>query len=400
MAHDDQFRFEYEPGVLRFGTDCVDALSDELAQQGFDRALVVCGSTVGSTPEVIDPVTRGLGERLAGIFAETTASKRLSTAVDGLEAMRACDADVLVGLGGGSSLDVATVIAVLAADDRDPAAVGRELVETDSISVPDGSLPPVVAVPTTLAGAEQSQVAGVTASPESGLVDEPASGGVADRRLMPRAVAYDPTLFATTPKPILAASGMNGFDKGLETLYARNATPITDATAMRGLRLLRDGLEALGEQPVDETLLKPVVEGIALVQYGVSRPGETTLSIIHAFGHGLTRTYDVQQGAAHAIVAPRVLRYLFDRVDARRELLAEALAPEHDGDPAEAVIKAVENVRDALSLPSRLRNVDGPELEAFPAVAEAIIEDSFMGNAPPGLEATTEELEAVLRECY
>jgi alcohol dehydrogenase class IV len=44
-----------------------------------------------------------------------------------------------------------------------------------------------------------------------------------------------------------------------------------------------------------------------LVQYGVLRPGGTTLSIIHAFGHWLTRSYDVQQGAAHAIVAPQVL---------------------------------------------------------------------------------------------
>ncbi|USZ70593.1 iron-containing alcohol dehydrogenase family protein [Natronosalvus halobius] len=400
MARDDQFRFEYEPGVLRFGTGCVDALSDELAQQGFDRALVVCGSTVGSTPEVIDPVKRGLGERLAGVFAETTASKRLSTAVDGLEAMRACDADVLVGLGGGSSLDVASVIAVLDASDREPAEVGQELAETGSISVPDGSLPPIVAVPTTLAGAEQSQVAGVTASPTNGLVDEPASGGVSDRRLMPRAVAYDPALFATTPKPILAASAMNGFDKGLETLYARNATPITDATAMRGLRLLRDGLEALGERSVDENLLQPIAEGIVLVQYGVSRPGETTLSIIHAFGHGLTRTYDVQQGTAHAIVAPRVLRYLFDTVDARRDLLAEALAPDHDGDPADAVVEAVEDVRKALDLPSRLRDVDGPEPEAFPAVAETILEDSFVGNAPPGLEPTAEEIEAVLQDAY
>lgn len=53
------------------------------------------GSPVGSIPEVIDPVTDGLGERLAGIYAETTAAKRLETAVGGLESMRNHDADVL-----------------------------------------------------------------------------------------------------------------------------------------------------------------------------------------------------------------------------------------------------------------------------------------------------------------
>lgn len=400
MVRDDQFRFEYEPAVLRFGTGCVETLANELAEHGLERALVVCGSTVGSTPEVIDPVTNGLGERLAGIYAETTVDKRLETAVSGLESMRKHDADVLVSLGGGSSLDIAKVISVLAADDRDPAEVGRELAETRSISVPSGSLPPIVAVPTTLAGADQSIVAGVTASPSSGLVDKPVSGGVSDPRLMPRAIVYDPSLFATTPKSILAASAMNGFDKGIETLYARNATPVTDATALRGLRLLQEGLYQLGERNIDKAALEPIVEGILLAQYGVSRPEETTLSIIHAFGHGLTRTYDVQQGAAHAIIAPRVLQYLFDNVEARRELLAEALGVGDASDPATAVVEAVERVRDALDLPSRLRDVDGPESEEFPEVAQAILNDPFMTNAPPGLDPTREELVDVLQKSY
>ncbi|MFC4543512.1 iron-containing alcohol dehydrogenase family protein, partial [Halosolutus amylolyticus] len=302
MDRTGEFRFEYDPGVLRFGS--VADLGDELERQGFERALVVCGSTVGTTPEVIDPVTEGLGDRLAGVFAETTPAKRLATAFDGLEAMRKHDADVLVALGGGSSLDVAKVMGVLAGADRDPAAIGREFEEHGTISVPAGSMPPIVAVPTTLAGADLSTVAGVTASPESGLVDAPTSGGVGDPRLMPSAIVYDPALVATTPKSILAASAMNGFDKGIETLYARNATPVTDATAMRGLELLRDGLRRLGDEGPTADVLDPVLEGTMLVQYGIARPGETTLSIIHAFGHGLTRSYDVQQGAAHGVVAP------------------------------------------------------------------------------------------------
>lgn len=404
----DSVRFEYDPGVVRFRTGAAEELGDELAEHGLERALVVCGSTVGSTPEVIDPVTEGLGDRVAGVFDETTPEKRLSTAYDGLDAAREVDADALVALGGGSSLDVAKVISVLSADDRDPEAVGAELADAGSISVPEGSLLPVVAVPTTLAGADLSAVAGVTASPESDLVDERAvpagtdavGGGVSDPRLMPTATVYDPALFATTPERILAASAMNGFDKGIETLYASNATPVTDATAARGLSLLADGLRKFGEEGATAETLEPVVEGIWLVQYGISRPDGTTLSMIHAFGHGLTRTYDVQQGAAHAVVAPHVLRYLFERVDARRDLLAEALGEPDAADPAEAVIDAVAEVRDALDLPSRLRDVDGPEPEAFPQVAESIVADSFVANAPPGLDVRAEEIEAVLREAY
>lgn len=75
------------------------------------------------------------------------------------------------------------------------------------------------------------------------------------------AVVYDPW-FATPPKSILAASAMNGFNKGIETLYARNATPVTDATALRELRFLQEGLHQLSERDVDEAALDPVVEGI------------------------------------------------------------------------------------------------------------------------------------------
>jgi alcohol dehydrogenase len=400
MVAPGQFRFEYDPATLRLGSGSVSTLADELAGHGLDRALVVCGATVGSTPAVIDPVTEGLGEKLAGVFPETTAEKRLATAVAGVEAVRKSDADVLVGLGGGSSLDLARVIGVLAADDRDPVAVGRELADTGSVSVQSASTIPVVAVPTTLAGAGQSSVAGVTAVPAAGLVEEPVSGGLADPRLMPRAVVYDPALIATTPRSILTRSAMNGFDKAVETLYAHNASSVTDGTALRGLELLRDGLPELGSGEIDETVLEPVVEGILLAQYGVSRAGETTLSLIHAFGHGLTRTHEVQQGAAHAVVAPHVLRYLFDSVDARRELLAEALGAEGASDPGTAVVEAVDRVGDALGLPARLRDVDGPEPSEFPEVARTILDDPFLANAPTELDPSRDEIVDVLRASY
>jgi alcohol dehydrogenase len=217
---------------------------------------------------------------------------------------------------------------------------------------------------------------------------------------MPAAVVYDPALVATTPNRILAGSAMNGFDKGIETLYAANATPVTDATAARGLELMRDGLLRLGEEGASTDVMKPVLKGLVLVQYGVSRPGEVTLSLVHAFGHGLTRTYEVQQGDAHAVVAPHALRYLFEEVDGRRDLLADALGVTDTADPADAVVEQVAAVRDALDLPARLRAVDGSEREEFAEVAAHVIADSFMANAPPGLDPTVEEIEGVLKAAW
>jgi len=393
-------RFEYVPSVIRTKRGSVDLLDEELAAQDCDSALVVCGETVGATPAVIEPVREGLGERLAGVFAETTPAKRLSTAFEAAEVFDAADADAIVGLGGGSSLDTAKVASALAAANRSRDDVGDEFAERGIVTVPDGDLPPVVAVPTTLAGADLSQLAGITATPESGLVDDPVGGGVGDPKLMPAAVMYDPDLFETTPYGVLAGSAMNGFDKGIETLYSRNASPVTDATAARGLSLLRSNLPTLGEDEGYENAMDRVVEGTLLVQYGISRPGGTTLSLIHAFGHGLTAHSDVQQGRAHAVVAPHALRYLFDEVDGRRALLAEAFDVLTEGrsgaEIADGVVDAVAEVRDALDLPSRLRSVDDIDREDLPAIAETTADDGLLANAPKGLDPTRDELEAVL----
>ncbi len=393
------YRFEYTPGTVRYGAGAAGDLDDELASLGAERALVVSGQTVGTTPEVIGPVREGLGDRLAGVRAETTPDKRVSTALDVVEAMEAEGADALVGLGGGSSIDVSKAAAAVASkDDTDRAAVGAELEETGTIAV-EGETPPVVAVPTTLAGADLSQVAGVNADPATCPVESRVDGGLSDAALMSAAVVGDPELVATTPESVLTASAMNGFDKGVETLYTSAATPFTDATAVRGLSVLTDALPALGDSVTVETAA-PSLEGLLLVQYGISRPDGGTLGLIHAFGHGLTAYSDIQQGAAHAVIAPHALRYLFGEVDGRRALLAEALGVDDADDPTEAVVAAVADVRDGLGLPARLRDTDGPEPDQFTDVARAVVNDRLVVNLPEGLELTVADMEGVLEAAY
>ena len=389
----NQFAFAYRPGDITCRPGSVTDLDATMARHGWDRALVVCGQTVGSTPAVMDPVREGLGDHLAGVFDETTPEKYLGTAIDGVERARETDADVLVAVGGGSSLDVAKVMATLTTHDADPRDVGERAVEDATLSLADGDPLPVVAVPTTLAGADLSTVAGVTFAlgPD---VERPPSGGVGGDRLMPAALCYDADLVRTTPTGILTASAMNGFDKGIEALYTKHSTPVTDGTAVRGLRLLRSGLPTLRDDPMDPDRLDEVLAGLVCVQYGVSEPGAYKLSIIHAFGHGFSRNYDVHQGVVHGIVAPHVLRYLFEGVDGRRDLLAEALGV--DGESAAGVVDAVAEVRDALGLPDSLRAIDGLERSDLDDVAQRIVDDSLMGTVPDGLNPTMVDVRGVL----
>lgn len=383
-------RFAYHPGTILHGPGCVGTLADELDELGLERAVLVTGRTTGGVAALIEPIRAGLGDHLVATYDRTTPAKTLGMAADAAALAKEHDCDVVVALGGGATIDTATQTSLLLAHEDDPHEVATAMVETGRVAVSADAAPvPLVAIPTTLPGADLSQSAGVGVSMRTDVHEKAAvpAGGVSDPRLMPAILVYDAELVATTPPGILARSAMNGYDKGIELLYSRFRTPITDATAMRGLSLLQSSLPVIRNDP-DPAALTPVMEGIALVQYGVSGPDVARASIIHAFGHALTDRYPIQQGVAHGLAAPHVLRYLFDHVDGRRELLAEALGVPDAADPADAVVTAVTSLRDALELPSSLDAVADVDTADVPALAEAVLEDDLMGAAPSSLTPT------------
>ncbi|MFC6765012.1 iron-containing alcohol dehydrogenase family protein [Natrinema soli] len=394
MTVSSSFEFEYRGSELIFGRGCTEKLETILADRNIKDALIVCGSNVGANEVVMAPLRRNLGDRLVEVFDETTPEKDVETVYDGIEAMEAVNPDALIAVGGGSSLDIARQMSVFAAAGRSLSDIRRAAREgTLKPPEPDIAPTPIVVVPTTFAGADLSSGGSVTVlEAEESPTGQPIRTGGSVR---PIAMIYDPDLFETTPMRALAGSAMNGFDKGLETIYSRHATPITDATAMRGLQLLRKSLPGLdGDNP---TAMEQAVIGIILVQF------ERRGSIIHAIGHGFARRYPVQQGIVHAIVAPHVLRYLFRNVDGRRRQLAQAFDVDEDvpdNEVSAAIVDEVVAVRDGLAVPTRLRDVDGIDERELETVAEFALEDALMSQAPAGLKPTVEDVESILREAW
>jgi alcohol dehydrogenase class IV len=395
------FDFEYVPVSLAYGRGCTADLGATIDDLGGERALVVCGSNVGANRDVMDPVESALGDRLVGVFDETTPQKYVGTVCNGVERIRADEADVLVAVGSGSSLNVTRAMAEVAALDRPRDEVVDKAAETGRIPVPDAEPIPNVAVPTTMAGADLSPGGRIL------LTDEPMapasfsqvqpSALLDDDRLMPETVFYDPAMFATTPTGVLTSSAMNGFDKGIETIYSRLSNPISDAHAVAGLRYLREGLPGIHD-PANDEAFDLAALGTLLVQY------ERFTNVIHTFGNGVSQHYDVQQGDVHGIAAPPALRYVFDRIDSRRRVLAEALGINPSGMDddavADAVVETVTEVRDDLGLPDRLRDVDGLEREHLPDVARVIAENPKHARNPPNLVPAPEDIEGVLEAAW
>ncbi|WP_418280333.1 iron-containing alcohol dehydrogenase family protein [Halorubrum sp. DTA98] len=396
------FDFEYVPTRVVYGRGCVDRLAAVLDEIGAQRALVVCGSNVAANDAVIDPIEAGLGEKLVGVFDETTPKKRFRTVLDGAERVREEDVDIVIGVGGGSSLNVARAICSVAPLTQSEEAIVETTVEAGAVPSPEppGEPLPNVAVPTTMPGADLSAGGSVSVkSPERSVTESGyVSANVGDSRLMAVANFYDPNLYATTPMGVLASSAMNGFDKGIETLYSREATPIAKAHATLGLEHYYAGITELVDAESSDEAYDHAVLGTILVQYG------RKTNVIHTFGNGVSLHHDVQQGVVHGIVAPHVLEYVFDTVQAQRYRIADALGIDatglNDDEVADEIITAVIRVRDALGLPTRLRDVGGIRQERFPEIATEIHNNYKHERNPPGLDPTREDVLSVLEAAW
>ncbi len=391
----ESFRFDYFGSEIVYGRECISELDSYLAEHGFNDALVICGTNVGANEQLMEPLRDGLGDRLAGVFDGTTPAKTAETVYDGIDVMREVDPDVLVGIGGGSSLDTARQMSAFAADGR-PLSYFKESARDGEAHPPEPDEPqtPVIVIPTTFAGADISNSGSIVfLTAEESPTGQPIRlRGPVD----PTAMVYDPDLFETTPLAPLSRSAMNGFNKAVETVYAKRATPITDATAVHALRHLHTGFKHLKED--NPLAMEQAVVGMILAQF------RRQVSIIHSFGHGFSARYPIQQGVVHAIVAPHVLRYVFENSSGRQELLAAGF----DIDPAtldadeltDAIIHEVVAVRDSFDLPTQLRTIGAADREDIAALAEFILDDYLMENAPTDLDPTQEEIESVLREAW
>lgn len=391
------FTHDFRPGAIHYGRGCIDRLDEVLADRGLESVLVVTGQTIGATEAVMAPVAKGLGDRSSDIFDETTPGKALETVFAGIDLATQADVDAIVGIGGGSSLDVATGIAALYESDYTLQTAYRDVIDDGVLELPDDrSFLPVISIPTTLAGADLSIAAGLVAHTNSGAHEVI----IADKSLMPIAFVYDPDLFDTTPMDVLAGSAINGFDKGVEAIYSRFANPVTDATAVRGLSYLRRSLPTLRTAD-DPAVMERAVLGTILVQYGVSVPDAYKINIVHAFGHALRNEFGMQQGIAHAVIVPHALRLIFEEGGGRPEVLAEGLVPGAEPDDLrQAIIESVIEIRDGLELPSRLRDVPGTSRDRLRITAERVAEDDFLDIGPPSFDPSIDEIESTLSDAW
>jgi alcohol dehydrogenase class IV len=360
------------PADIRFGAGRVSEVPEALSGLGASRVLIVTGRTTSRADTLRSALREaGMSSVVFGVAAEPSI-ERVRAAVT-LLAEAGCDA--VLGFGGGSALDVAKAVAVLATSGTDP---------IDHLEVIGAGRPieqpglPCVAVPTTAGtGSEVTRNSvlsggGVKASLRSPL-------------MLPRVALVDPDLLAGVPKTTIAASGMDALSQLIEPLLSRRANPFTDALARDGIRrsarslhrAYREGMEDPGVR--EDLALASLFGGMCLANSGLGAV------------HGLAAAAGARLSAPHGAVCAAVLAATMD-VDLRA---LRGRAPDHPAldrisevatlltgqpdAPPEDAIAWLRRLTAALSIPG-LASYGLDQNEIAPVVMAAQKASSMRGN--------------------
>jgi alcohol dehydrogenase len=320
--------------------------------------------------------------RLPGlpVFDEVEPNPRHTTVNRGGELARAAGADLVIGLGGGSALDAAKAVALLATN---PGGIedyeGREKYQAAPL--------PLVAVPTTCGtGSEVTWVAVIT---HTGRRFKMSVKGPA---MYPAVALVDPDLLVSLPAPLVASTGLDALTHAVEALTAKPATFISDMLALEAVRLIMRHLPAAHRDirqnaEAREGLMKgSLLAGMAF--------GNSDVGAVHCLAESIGSVYDTPHGVANAVFLPYVMEFNLPAAAGKYSVIAAAAGIPGEGEAAaRGLIDRIRQLSRELAIPS-FRELGIPEQD-YPLIARK----SFENNSNPSnaREAGVEDYLTILR---
>lgn len=364
----------------RFGAGVVAELPSVIASLGGHSAFVVTDPGVvaaGVAGRVAD-LLGAAGIRTA-VFDGVEPNPGTTSVEKGSEALRTFAMDpavdpagtVVVGLGGGSAMDSAKVIALHAPNQRDVMALGYE-----DPTVGPGL--PVVAIPTTAGTGAETNIYGVITDESIGR-----KGYVGHESVLPRLALLDPELTLGLPPGPTAATGVDALTHSLESLLSRNPNPLAEAIALGTVRVVSEWLPRAVD---DGSHLEARSRMLLAAHYaGVGQQTGTGVGAVHAIGHAIGTRGRIAHGTALATVMPEVLGTYLGVRDRELALAAVAMGVASPTDPAAAAARAgISGIAGLLARVGQRRSLGAQGLgpDSFDTIAQDAIDDAAIDNSP------------------
>ncbi|HEY4020901.1 MAG TPA: iron-containing alcohol dehydrogenase [Pseudonocardiaceae bacterium] len=361
---------------VEFGAGSIHRLPDAIATLGRQRAFVVTDRglrAAGVLDRVLHVLTDAGLEH--GVYDGVLPNPSTSTVDDGAALARTFGPAAIVALGGGSAMDAAKGIALLAAN-------GGTADEFDYRDEPANPGLPIVAIPTTAGTGAETNGFGVIED-----TTRRCKVYIGHDTVRPRIAMLDPELTIGVPAPVTAATGIDALVHGIESLSSRGANPISVGYAMQAVRMVSSWLPAAVEDGTDLEARSQLLLGAHLAGQALTISG---LGLVHGVAHALTAHTGTPHGVALAAVLRPVMEFNADTARAGYVQVAEAMG-------ATEAIQAVDELVERVGIRRPLRDLNCVR-NMLPDIAAAAVADAVTSNSPR-LPATGDVLE-ILRATF
>ena len=362
---------------IQFDFGALALLPEEMKLIGMSRPLVITDRGVVAAG-LLDRVTATLPASVAvATFDGTPANPTERAALTALDAYRAHDAVGIIAVGGGSSMDLAKAVAILAT--HEPPLVQYAAAEGGVARI-TAKVAPIIAIPTTAGtGSEVGRGAII-------IFNDGRKIGLLSPHLLPKLALCDPELTLGLPAGITAGTGMDALTHCVETFLSPNVNPPADAIALDGARRAARHLVRAVENGQDRearwNMMMAAMEGAMAFQKG--------LGAVHSMSHplGSLEELKLHHGTLNAVILPTILRWNDGHVGDKYDRLCEAM----DLSAGTDLARHVEQLNARIGLPDGLKAMGVPT-QVLPRLSEAAIKDHCHLTTPR--QPTVAEYEAL-----
>jgi len=390
-------------GQIIFGLDAVDQLADVLRRLKLDRVLVVTDAKLVSAG-LVDRLTRAAQKAATlDIFAGGEPEPSLKAADAAIAHAREFRPGWVIGLGGGSNMDLAKMTAAVLANGGTP----RDYLGEDKVP---GPTLPLVCVPTTSGTGSEVSASSVFTDQENHL-----KVGAMSNYLRPAVAIVDPRLTVSCPRQVTADSGIDALTHAIEAFTAvdnaefplppgemslyQGRHPLGDCLAETAIKVIGENLPIAVEQPNNLAAREAMSLGAMLAGLAFSNVG---VALVHALEYPIGGATHCSHGAGNGMLLPYVMRYNLPARERELARVAELLGADVRGlsqqDAALQAIQAVEQLNRRIGIPARLSEL-GARREQIPQFAEKALGIARLIRVNPR-KPTTAEMVELLENAY
>lgn len=361
--------------VSYFGPGARKELPGVVARLGFKKALVVTDKGLmkfGVAKMVLDVMDE------AGIqyeiFDDVKPNPTVTNVKNGIEACKKAEADFIVAIGGGSSMDTAKGIGIVV---RNPEF--SDIVSLEGVADTKKKSLPIIALPTTAGTAAETTINYV-------IIDESRQAKMVcvDPNDIPCVAIIDAELMYSLPRSLTAATGMDAMTHAIEGLITKAAWELSDMFEIKAIEMIYRYLPLA----VDEPTNPKGRDGMAVAQYVAGMAfSNVGLGVDHGMAHPLSALFDVPHGVACAMLLPTVMRFNVPAALEKYVEIAKAVGVYREGmsleEAADAACRAIEDLSARVGTNKRLSDLGITEAD-IPALADQAIADVCTpGNPRP-----------------